>query len=267
MILVLAHPTDLAARSFVSFAEEAGVRCFFPQDIEEVALSVESDRTGKVTVMLCNGEATSPVHGILNRGLPIISGDDAEERFKLSETLAAWWTALACFKGPVINRPSREGYLPSLDVLSFSKYGLDIAPTYISTNMLFQLNEPQVNLYLLRNGELIQKGRREISNTAIENEVFSLTGFDPNQTFYTALVGHQLFNLSDVSGEFSAYMKDKLRAVQEALISKSALFSLLVLQHHDQRLRIIQANSFPALYHYQHLSSRVNQSLLNYLMS
>src|SRR6201999_3677871 len=57
---------------------------------------------------------------IVNRGG--IALDDelpSEVQFAAFERLAGWWSALALFPGPVINRPTRFGYLPRLDLPAF----------------------------------------------------------------------------------------------------------------------------------------------------
>lgn len=267
MILVLAHPADLAAKSFVAFAEKAGVSCSVPESLEQISVCVESDRNGMTNVMLWHGEENSPVHSILNRGLPMAPGNDSVGSFKYAETLAAWWTTLACFNGPVINRPTREGFIAPLDVLAFSRCGLDMAPMYITTETIPDIREPKINFHRTRNGELLRNDEAATPDYLPANEVVNITGYDPDKTFYAILAGDQWINPTDTSGGFSCYMADKLQASREILMNKSASFSLLVLQHHEQEIRLVQANPFPALYHYQHISDRVNQSLLNYLTS
>jgi hypothetical protein len=267
MILILAHPEDLAAKSFVAFAERSNIKCCFPEKLEHVSICVESDRNGMTNVTLRHGGKTSPVRSIFNRGLPGVPAADAVGSFEYSEMLAAWWTALACFKGQVINRSNHEGFISPLDVLSFSQCGFHLAPTYITSKTIPDIPERKINFHRTRTGELLKDNKTFTFDALPDGEVVNLTGFDPNKTFYAILAGNKWINPSDVSGEFDGEIIERLQATREILTSKSVNFGLLVLQHHEQEVRLIHATPFPALAYYRNISDHVNQSLLNYLIT
>lgn len=256
----------MAAQSFFAFATEAGVDCVMPVDLNQIELNILSERNGEVKVMLYTNEKSTPIHSILNRGLPI-TDSSGENQFQFSETLASWWTALACFEGKVINRPSQSGFLPQMDLLSLVTPQIKLTATYVSSNNLIELQRPQINLHLLRNRELIQM-TNDLRNVQLnQQEVYFITGFDPTRTLHILRAGESIINLSNYSGQISSSLNKQLVPLIECLTEKSALLSLVVLERTEQELCLIHATPFPTLNHYKHLSHKVNHSLLEYLIS
>ena len=58
-----------------------------------------------------------------------------------------------------------------------------------------------------------------------------------------------------------------MTSLVEQLCEEQANFCLLVVQHHGNDLRIVHTSPFPSVYQYQHFEDRVNQALLEFLLS
>ena len=75
------------------------------------------------------------VSGVLARGV----GDwghetDAERAFAAAETYAVFWSAVALWPGPVVNRPSARGFFPRLDPLELAGSGVVAPPRTVIVN-------------------------------------------------------------------------------------------------------------------------------------
>src|SRR5438094_7598265 len=95
-----------------------------------------AERDGRTTIDLRVGPKQTLVTAILNRGISTSSGSTAEAQFRAAEGLASWWSVIACFPGPVVNRSSRQGFVPNVEVLSVAAAvpGLSLSPGFISTD-------------------------------------------------------------------------------------------------------------------------------------
>ena len=135
IIIVVARNGDLAAERFVSHARAHGVAVQQVTAWREISLAITSTREGDVTLDLRIAQTSEPISGILNRMPPTPLDPGPEERFRASEGTATWWSALAAFTGPVLNRPDPRGYLPPIHLPGFGArlLGLEQAPSTLAS--------------------------------------------------------------------------------------------------------------------------------------
>jgi hypothetical protein len=269
MLLVLAHENDETAKRFVAYAKASGVACVMPLQVTGIDLCVTAERDRQVVVEICIGKERTPVHAVLNRGLPFPDDSCTDVQFRVAETLAAWWSALACFAGPVVNRPSRLGFIPNLEAWSLvrSVSNIKLAPIYIATGHCIPLSEPCVNVHLLRDGRYLGKISKSSSVRLNKHDMHVFTGFDPTQTVQLLLAGNRIFNLTRGPSCISPILEDQLDYLIKYLRTNDATFSLLVLQQDADRLRLVHATSFPGVQQYQYMEADVHRALLEYLNS
>ena len=135
MIVVVARKSDLVAERFVGYARARGVAARQVTAWREVSMAITSTRAGDLALGLHLAETPGPISGILNRMPPAPLDDSSDERFRASEGIAAWWSALAAFPGPVLNRPDPRGYLPPIHLPDFGArlLGLEQAPSTLAS--------------------------------------------------------------------------------------------------------------------------------------
>jgi hypothetical protein len=112
-LLVLASAQDLTMARFADFAGRSGVPALVTSAFDRITVSLraERDRTHRVRILVDGAE----VCGVLNRGLGPMDGFGPSREFAASEAVSAWWSTLALWPGPVINRPTRHGFFPDFE--------------------------------------------------------------------------------------------------------------------------------------------------------
>jgi len=255
MLLVLAPPEDEVATRFERMVRSRGVGVARAA-IGTVSMQVELTRSGTASVEL--RALGARVHGVLNRGLSI----DSESQFEDSERLAAWWSALAYFPGPVVNRPSRLGFLPELDVLSLVERvpNLDLAPMHIGSKTPPSLTGSITNIHSARDGRFLGRG-----NLHGEEELCLFTGFDPERTCRILWAGDKSF-ATDIKPSASIGAAGVIKALGKELRSLSATFSLVVLQVSSSSIELVHATPVPNLSNFMELEEDVYEALLNHLL-
>src|SRR5579883_1032183 len=265
-ILLLGQPNDETLVRFAAFAEEHGQTCVIAPTWSDLNCSVQVERTGAVTVRLEKDRI--PFQGIINRGASPAQPADAEQVFMEAESLATWWSALACFPGPVINRPSRWGFVPHLESLTLARLvpGEVLAPAVLSTTPVRPPGGPEVNIHRVRDRSYLG---RFSSRTSCDwrRDVYVSTPFDPERTRALLLVGQRLFDLSTPTGEVEQELSEALSPCVQVLQQRQATFCSLIIEWNEARLRFLSLNAFPLYHHYQRLAERVHQALLEYLQS
>jgi hypothetical protein len=132
-LLVIAPDTDETAARFAGFAGEHGVPAVVAQEFGRVGVSVHAtrDRACRARLTLDGVE----VSGILNRGIGGWGADpDPDRTFAAAETYAAFWSAVALWPGPVVNRPSEHGFFARLDPLELAAAGVVEPPRTVILN-------------------------------------------------------------------------------------------------------------------------------------
>ncbi|NUP00983.1 MAG: hypothetical protein HOW71_24490 [Nonomuraea sp.] len=112
-LLVPASAEDVTMARFAEFAGRSGVPTLVTSAFDRVTVSVraERDRTHDVRILVDGAE----VRGVLNRGPGPMDGFGPSREFAAAEAVSAWWSTLALWPGPVINRPARHGFFPEFE--------------------------------------------------------------------------------------------------------------------------------------------------------
>jgi hypothetical protein len=264
MLLVLASPADLAADRLAASARAAGVDCARPLDWRDVHMSVHAERDCTLQVDIRVGAEAVPATAVFSRGLALSWSTDQTDRFRYSEVMSTWWTALATFTGPVINRPSRAGYTPILDLasLAVSVPGLG-SRSFIAPPRADLVSGPEMNVHRLRDGLFI--GRFAETPVLDEDELYVYTPFDPTRVVRLLVAGRRAFDLSKPDGRLDGELAQRLGPLVRELRRQEATFSLALVELTDDRLYLLHATTYPPAHQYQHIEAAVHQALLEVL--
>lgn len=259
MLLILAQPGDETADRIAAFARQAGVPCRRLNHCREVEVSVRAERHGAVRVDLAPA-----ARAVLNRGLPLDREDSDDGDFRRAEMIATWWSALAAFPGPVVNRPTLAGFLPRLETVSLAAAVPDLlAPGYIGPPGCDLPAAPAVNVHRLRDAAYL--GRHGPALALDEDELYVYTPFDPDRVVRLLLAGERVFDLDSGNGDLDPGMAKRLGPLLQELRRRQATFSRVVLGWSGDELHLLQATAFPGVHQYRRLENEVHRALLEYL--
>lgn len=204
------------------------------------------------------------VTAIFNRGIQLFDGRTQRVSFIQSEELASWWSALACFAGPVVNRPSCTGISPALVPTALTGTATGFLPprTRVSTLGYNGHKGLRVNVHRVRDGKYVGRWG-ELPLQA--SEVYAFTSFDPRNTLRMLFAGESIINLNSPDGRLPAELARPLDSLVEELKFQNATFSLIVLELDGIAIRILDATAFPQLHHYEHHEREVHKALHRYL--
>ncbi|MEU6864292.1 hypothetical protein ABZ924_13615 [Streptomyces sp. NPDC046876] len=289
-ILVLAPPDDETARRFGRFAEGRGHRVVAPTGFGEVAVTVTADRNAAPRVELST--AGERIRAVFHRGLPPPEAPDgpsaaAEAAFAYAESIAVWWSVLALWPGPVVNRPSPAGFVPHLDPLTAAGLpGMAMPPSSITSAApgpvppLMPRAAPgeRINVNRVRDGAFLGhgtaakhggegggEGEGKDEEEGDETEVLRFTCFDPERTRHVLLAGDEEFDLSDPTGAFAPGHRARLAPLLTRLRALGATFAVVVVQPEGERTRLLDISCHPVHRQFAHLEHRVFEAVLNAL--
>lgn len=248
MIMVVTRVGDLAAERFVGYARARGVAVRQVTTWRDISLAITSTREGDVTLDLRIAQTSEPISGILNRMPPAPLDDGPDERFRASEGAAAWWSALAAFPGPVLNRPDPRGYLPSLHLPGFGArlLGLEQAPSTLASR-------PHTD-----SADALAHAHRPAHPTMQE------AAAPPGGAILRYSLGGPIGRLLVAGGQaFPLDHSPWLLPPQPP--RKAPLFAVLTLASGAAGARLICADPVPRWEDYAHLADRVHDALLEAL--
>ena len=266
--LILAAETDAGAADITDRFEEAGVpiaRC----DLSDTrtSFSVQVTRTGAPTVHIHRGDGM-PVGAIVNRGgfeLPCDASPEA--RYAAYERLAAWWAALALFPGPVINRPTRYGFMPVLDALDLAKridgvcvasHWTELAQASDSVPAPTNPAPRGTNIHRMHSGEWVHPDDWSSESGSM---VVCVTRFDPEAVFRLVVVGRDC-HTDDL--RLAARHADVVRRLRDHLGPRMLLCSL-VLESTQTKATILAVDGWPVPSRFRQLSVDITGSVLRYV--
>ncbi|MEU3777701.1 hypothetical protein AB0F11_31795 [Streptomyces sp. NPDC032472] len=284
-ILVLAPPDDETAGRFGRFAEGRGHRVIAPAGFGEVAVTVTADRSAAARVELST--AGERIRGVFHRGLLPPGAPDgpsaaADAAFAYAESLAVWWSVLALWPGPVVNRPSPAGFVPHLDPLTAAALpGMAMPPSSMTSSAIGPVppllpraaTGERINVNRVRDGAFLghgaaamREGEGEGEGVGHGAEVLRFTGFDPERTRHVLLAGDEEFDLSDPTGTLAPGPRDRLAPLLTRLRSLGATFAVVVVQPEGERMRLLDISCHPVHHQFAHLEHRVFAAVLNGLL-
>lgn len=267
MLLVLAPRSDETARRLAARAALLGIPCAHVDRFRDLSLSASCERDGAVTVRLLLRNGQVPVTAVFNRGVPNAEGDVGS--FAQAEIVAACWTALACLPGPVINRPSRLGYMPSVEPTLLAATGVCNYESRAGT--LATVRSPRVSdghgavsLHRLRDGAFL--GHMAQWQSDLESELVVGTPFDPEMTRHLLVVGRRTFDLSRADGSLEGTAAAKVAPLVAEMRGRHATFALAVVESsNDVSVRLLSTTVFPTFRHFSHVEENVYDALLEFL--
>lgn len=263
-ILVLAPPDDETALLFRAFAVEAGHRAVVREAFDDLTVTVTAGRDASAEVDL--RVAGEPVRGVLHRGIGPPSGDGGEAEFVHAESLAVWWSALALWPGPVINRPTRHGFLPPLDPLALARLpGITLPPSSIGGRPRYApAPGERLNVHRERDGVFLGHGTAAIPRET--DDILRFTCFDPDRTRHLLLAGDEVFDPADPTGPPAGAGSPAVAPLLDRLRALGVSFCLLVVQPAADGLRLLDVRARPAHHQFTPVRHRVFRALLDRLL-
>jgi hypothetical protein len=268
MLLILANPDDETARLIASEAQARGVGCLLAHGFDELAVSIESDRSGHTAAQICLRHDGTPIKAVLNRGLPN-ANVPALDQFRALELLATWWSLLARFPGPVINRPSASGFIPTLDPLTLARVNgaMTSAPMYLGTGRPPTLQADRINVHALPDRRFLGHISNNHPCDLQEDEAHIFTGFNPHAMQHIMFVGRRIIDLSGAANSEELEQREPFKSLAREISSRGAMFSIVILERSESRYRIAYASPLPTLAHYRHVMATVHGALFAFLLS
>lgn len=256
MLLILAPSHDETAEAFSAWLDANAEPHARTQSLADLRLRVLVNSDGAPSVDLAIRSTGEPVDAILNRGFFWSSGGD---EFEQSESLAAWWAALALFSGPVINRPSQAGLIPpSFEVNAQPAVERRIADRWpvLPRGLIAHRHDLATHAFLGRSPG-------EPSNAPFEQPEL-VTVFDPSALRHVLVVGRWMFDLTAPAAPIAVSSDDPVAAAL-GLIDRPPIFAHAVLSTSAGDQRIVQINYLPQLAYFGHFEAAVNDALLSEL--
>ncbi|MFG2951370.1 hypothetical protein [Streptomyces adustus] len=261
-LLVLAPSDDETARMFCAFAAERGHRAVMPRGFNEVCVTVTSGRDASYHVDL--RVAGEQVRGVLHRGIGAPGGEDGDAMFAHAEALAVWWSALALWQGPTVNRATRQGFLPPLDPLLLARVpGVTLPPSSLGRPLHAAAPAQRVNVHRERDGRFLGRD----TEAQVPDEILRFTLFDPDRVRYVLLAGDQVFEPSETGGIPAVATRAALAPLLDRLRSLGADFCLLVLEPTGGGWRLLHVSALPTYHQFEPVLHPVFQALLDRLLA
>jgi len=266
VILVLATKEDYAAAAFAQFAAESKVPCRVVSDFTDVRASLVVTRDRSCKARLTTVPDSKMVTAVLNRGtLLMAAGPD--EQFSRGEGLASWWSLLGLFPGPVINRPSLDGFLPVVEPALLAKRVPGVLPPKVRISSAierFAVGE-EVNVHNIHGAYLSRL--QDVKYSTLGPEIHVYTPFVPCTVWRLLVVGDSLFDLSSPDGSVNPSRKHYAEGIADELRKRGATFSLAVIGERLEGTELLHATPFPLHHHYAHLEPTVHAALLGSMQS
>ncbi|MFI6513334.1 hypothetical protein ACIBCT_37510 [Streptosporangium sp. NPDC050855] len=255
-LLVIAPDTDETARRFADFALSCGVSTVVANGFGRVQITVRAsrDRACRTRITVDGVE----VSGILTRGV----GDwgrepDAERAFVSAETYAALWSAIALWPGPVVNRPSAQGFFPRLDPLQLVGSGAVAPPPTVILN---DGSAPGSDVYRLPDWTRVDP---EVSRSRFD--VVQISDGDPARARRILVAGTDVFEVSGTGERLGAGMADLVAPVLAWLRRSGMEFVAFTVEPGRGVPRLLDVSCWPGHFLFPHIEDRVYAALLDRL--
>jgi hypothetical protein len=263
VLLILAKQNDLTADKLLKYFKSKNIKCIKSDNTEKFTITVIANRKSsfKSGIIYRN---KYPITSILNRGINFNSQINS---FESSEVFAAWWSCLACFKGKVINRPSRIGFIPFTDVnlITNEVKQLQLPPLAYSSDIKFLSSDKGsvINIHSLNNYNFL--GRLSDQTSLQKDDVYVFTNFTPEKVVFLLIAGNDIYELSTPDGELKTLPKKITQQLKRALLRYNANFHLVVLEKNNHIYSLVHTSPFPTYHQYKHLEIKIHFSLYKYL--
>ncbi|WP_018503492.1 hypothetical protein [Parafrankia discariae] len=257
-LLVIAPDTDDTAGRFADFANRGGVPTVVAAEFGRVGITVRvtRDRVCRTRITIDEVE----VSGVLTRGL----GDwghepDTQRAFVSAERYAAFWSAVALWPGPVVNRPSARGFFPRLDPLELARYGAVAPPRTVILNAG---SAPGTTMYRLPSWAMVDPDAPRS-----RFDVVQIGDSDPSRTRRVVLAGSTAFDVSTTGDRLDPDLADRVAPVISWLRRSGMDFVDFTVELEDGVTRLLDVSCWPDRRLFPLVEERVYTALLNRLTS
>jgi len=264
MFLILAGPDDQAAHGFAAWLSARRIPHAWSHDGCDVRLTTHASRAGETRgcLTLAGETGATPVRAVPNRGIRLACVEP-DERFRWGEVTAAWWTALALFDGPVVNRPTRRSFLPDLGLASLEAcLPRLVVPSTIGPPDAAP-DAPCVNVHRLRDSAYL--GRLSSELILDEDELYRYTPFNPRGVHRMVVAGRRIFDVGCPGGAVGDALAALLEPLLLELLRREALFCSVVVDVEGGRPALLEATPVPQPRHYAHLADLVHGALAEFV--
>ncbi|WP_307793181.1 hypothetical protein [Amycolatopsis sp. MtRt-6] len=248
-LLVIAPESDETAARFAGFAVGHGIPAVVAAEFGRVGVSVRVNRAreSRVRLTLDGAEVT----GVLNRGIGGWGDEpDRDRAFAAAETYAAFWSALALWPGPVVNRPSERGYFARLDPLELVAAGEVEPPRSVVLN---DGSAPGRDVLRIPEWTVVDPGAPRS-----RFDVVQITDRDPARTRRVLVAGTGVFAV-DGSGRA---LVEGVAPVVAWLRRRGLGFADFAVEAEAGALRLVDVSCWPGHHLFAHLEDQVYAALL-----
>jgi hypothetical protein len=248
MILILARAQDALAGQLAQLLEQAGRPYQLVHDLHKLKMTVCAERDTSSSVRFSLNATEKHFTAIMPRLYPTLIDS---QTFLGSERLAAW-SALALFQGTVINRPSRLGFIPSVDAHFLPpRATLAVTPPMPPPGCLINAQEASTGRFLRR---------EEVTSTQLTR----FTVFDPIHTARLLIVGEHVFDVRK-GVKLEATEIKAFNLPWHFTFQKHEVPFMLVTLECFATPRLLEVNYFPVPSQYESVATRVHQILVSEL--
>jgi hypothetical protein len=250
MLALIGYEGDAVCDALMRAADRVGLAAGRVRDPASWKMTVHLDRAGRGHTDL-RDPGGIPVTCAVNRSLPprpdLGTGED-------NDLLATWWAALALLPGRVVNRPSREGFIPMPRVPGAL---LTTRPGPLAAGDVANVHDAHTGRFLYR---------AENAHQPTGAPVLRVTPFDPGRTWRLMLAGNQAIELHAPVDGPTARDRAAVDAVFSSLRASGLGLALVVLSRgRDGAMRTVAVNPLPSLAHYQDHVEQVHDALIGWL--
>ena len=252
-LLVIAPGTDETAARFAGFAAGRGIPAVVAHGFGRVGVSVRvtRERVSRVRLTLDGAE----VSGILNRGIGGWGDDpDPDRAFAAAETYAAFCSAVALWPGPVVNRPSEQGFFARSDPLELAGAGVVAPPRAVILN---DGSAPGREVYRIPEWTVVDPG-----TARSRFDVVQIGDRDPARTRRILVAGTDVFDVGGAEARLDRETADRVAPIAGWLRRRGTEFADFGVELGAGVPRLLDVSCWPGHHLFAHLEDRVYGALL-----
>ncbi|WP_410614041.1 hypothetical protein [Amycolatopsis sp. lyj-109] len=255
-LLVIAPDTDETAARFAGFAVRRGVPAVVAARFGRVGVSVRATR-GRVCRTRLTLDGTE-VSGVLNRGVDAWGAEtDPDRSFTAAETYAAFWSAVALWPGPVVNRPSERGFFARIDPLEPAGTGLVEPPRTVILN---DGSAPGKDVYRIPEWTVVAP---EVPRSRFD--VVQIADRDPARSHRFVVAGAGVFEVGAAGGEVGRETANRVAPIVGWLRRRGMGFADFTVELGAEVSRLTDVSCWPSHDLFPQLEDEVYTALLREL--
>lgn len=255
-LLVIAPDSDETAARFAGFAVRQGIPAVVADGFGRVGVSVRATRD-RVCATRLTLDGTD-VGGVLNRGIGGWSEEaDPDRSFAAAETYAAFWSAVALWPGPVVNRPSERGFFARLDPLEPAGAGLVEPPRTVILN---DGSAPGDDVCRIPEWTAVAPDAPRS-----RFDVVQITDRNPARSRRFVVAGTGVFEVGAAAGAPGEETADRVAPIVGWLCSRGMGFADFTVELEGEVPRLTDVSCWPSHHLFAHLENAIYTALLSEL--